>query len=403
VCDVKTATTVLVFCVCALLALGMVVLYSASTVQSGPGTVQSGTGAVQSGASTVKSSPSYLGRQLVWGLFGILVGLAAARFPTRWLRDVRWIRWGLAGLAVFLLAIVLIPGIGKAAGGARRWLDFGPAQFQPSELAKVAVIVFLAWYGERFHRQMDGFRVGFLWPGLAVGLAMGLIFLEPDWGTACLIGAVAGGMLVVAGTKLRYLAAAGVLGAILLSVAIWHNDVRRERLLAFLNPEQYKETTGYQQWQAMLALGSGGLEGKGLGDGRQKLGFVPEHHTDFILTVVGEELGVVASLLVLASFTGILLAGLFIAHRARDVFSRLLAAGITLLISLQAAINIGVATSSLPNKGISLPFISYGGSGLVVMLGCVGLLLSVAREASWQPASKGQPTDGGELFFPQFS
>lgn len=378
----KTATTTLVFSVGALLALGLVVLYSASTVQVGA---------------------SYLGKQLVWGLIGIIAAVSAACFPVRLLRDWKPLRWGLIGLALFLLLIVLIPGIGKVAGGARRWLDLGVAQFQPSELAKVAAIVFLAWYGEKFGRLMGEFRMGFAWPLLAIGFIMGLIFLEPDWGTALLIGAVAGGMLVVAGTKLRYLLTAAALGVVLLFVAIWHNDVRRERLLAFLNPEQYKETTGYQQWQSVLALGSGGWDGKGLGDGRQKLGFVPEHHTDFILSVIGEEMGAITSLAVLGAFAAIVLAGMFIASRAKDNFSRLLASGITMLIGIQALINIAVVTSSLPNKGISLPFMSYGGSNLVVMLGCVGLLLSIARESVWEPAAKPQATAGGELFFPQFS
>lgn len=378
----KTATTTLVFCVGALLALGMVMLYSASTVQSGA---------------------SFLVKQLVWSALGVGAAVGAACVPVRWLRDCVWLRRGLVAVALALLVLVLIPAIGKVAGGARRWIDLRFAQFQPSELAKLAAILFLAWYGDKFQRLMSEFRMGFVWPGLAIGLPMGLIFIEPDWGTALLIGAVGGGMLVVAGTKLRYLLATAAIGAVLLFAAIWHNDVRRERLLAFLNPEQYKETTGYQQWQAMLAFGSGGLEGKGLGDGRQKLGFVPEHHTDFILSVIGEELGVIASLAVLAGFVAIVLSGMFIASRARDTFGRLLASGITLLIGLQALINVAVVTSTLPNKGISLPFISYGGSNLVVMLGCVGLLLSVARDAAWQPEPAAQSTGGGELFFPQFS
>jgi cell division protein FtsW len=378
----RTATTTLVFCVGALMALGMVVLYSASTVSDGA---------------------KFLVKQLAWGGVGIVAAVAAACLPVRVLREVKWLRWGLIALALFLLVIVLIPGIGKVAGGARRWLSVGIGQFQPSELAKLAAIVFLAWYGDLHARRMGEFKAGYLYPILAVGLTMGLIFLEPDWGTALLIGTVAGGMLIAAGTKLRYLLTTAALGLVLLVAAIWHNDVRRERLLAFLDLEKYKETTGYQQWQAQLALGAGGWEGKGLGDGRQKLGFVPEHHTDFILSVIGEELGALASLGVLATFVAIVLAGTFIAMRARDTFSQLLAAGITMMIGLQAIINVAVVTASLPNKGISLPFISYGGSNLVVMLGCVGLLLSVARDAAWQPELETQPGEAGELCFPQFT
>jgi cell division protein FtsW len=155
--------------------------------------------------------------------------------------------------------------------------------------------------------------------------------------------------------------------------------MRRERILAFLHPEKYKNGVGYQSWQAMIALGSGGWTGLGLGNGRQKLGFVPEHHTDFILSIIGEELGLVATLLVVLTFVIFVICGLYIANRARDTFGLLLAAGLTLLIGLQAAINIGVVTSALPNKGLPLPFISYGGSNLLAMLTCVGLLVSVAR------------------------
>ncbi len=378
----KSAVTMLVFCVAALLALGMVMLYSASTVQAGA---------------------NYLVKQLIWGTLGLLVAVGAAWFRVDWLRDSRSLRLTLFAVTVVLLLLVLIPGIGKAAGGARRWLSFGFAQFQPSELAKLSVIVFIAWYGDRFSRLMGEFRMGFLWPMGFLACVMGLIFLEPDWGTALLIGTVGAGMLVVAGTKFRYLMGAALLGLVLLTVAIMHNEVRRARLMAFLNPEAHKETAGYQQWQAMLAFGSGGLEGKGLGDGRQKLGFVPEHHTDFILSVIGEELGLIATLLVLAAFVGIVLSGMFIASRAKDPFSMLIASGITMMIGLQAVINVGVVSSSLPNKGISLPFISYGGSNLVVMLGCVGVLLSIARQASWNPEPELQPTEAGELYFPQFS
>jgi cell division protein FtsW len=157
--------------------------------------------------------------------------------------------------------------------------------------------------------------------------------------------------------------------------------MRRERILAFLHPEKYKNGVGYQSWQAMIALGSGGWTGLGLGNGRQKLGFVPEHHTDFILSIIGEELGLVATLLVVLTFVIFVICGLYIAGRARDTFGLVLASGLTMLIGLQAAINIGVVTSALPNKGLPLPFISYGGSNLLAMLTCVGLLISVARHA----------------------
>jgi cell division protein FtsW len=166
-----------------------------------------------------------------------------------------------------------------------------------------------------------------------------------------------------------------------------HNPMRMKRIFSWLDLEQHKDDVGYQAYQAMIALGSGGWTGLGLGNGRQKLGWVPEHHTDFIFSIIGEELGLLATLLVIVAFVVIALCGFYIALRAQDMFGTLLAAGITLLISLQAAINIGVVTSALPNKGLALPFISYGGSSLVVMLACVGILLSVARQAAPRQAA----------------
>lgn len=375
----KQATTILLLCVGVLLALGMVMLYSASTVHAGA---------------------RYLLMQLTWCGVGLVAGLIAACVPYRWLKQ-KQIPWLALGIALGLLVVVLF--LGERINGARRWLHFGAARFQPSELAKIAMILVLAWYGERYQRQMSGLWVGFVRPLALVGIVVGLIFLEPDWGTALLIGAVSMTMLVVAGIRWRYLVPTLILGAVILSFAIAHNPVRRDRVLAFLDPEKYKDTVGYQPWQGMLALGAGGWQGKGLGDSRQKLGFVPEHHTDFILPVIGEELGVVATLSVVLAFVVLVVCGVFIAWHARDTFGHLLGTGITFLIGLQAFINIGVATSSLPNKGISLPFISYGGSNLLVMLLCVGILVSVARDACESEIAESMPNHGEELPAPQLS
>jgi cell division protein FtsW len=196
-------------------------------------------------------------------------------------------------------------------------------------------------------------------------------------------------MLFVAGTRLRYLVPPVIAGVAGLVVFILHNPMRLRRVLAFLYPEQNREEVGYQTYQAMVAIGSGGLTGVGLGDGRQKLGFIPEHHTDFIFSVIGEELGLAATLLVVIAFLAMLACGIYIALKARDNFGMLLASGVSVLMGLQAAINIGVVTGSLPNKGLSLPFISYGGSNLVVMLACIGLLINVARHAGDEPIPRG--------------
>jgi cell division protein FtsW len=353
----RAAVTILSFCVAALLALGMVMLYSSSMVQVGA---------------------RFLVMQLVWCALGLLVCLAAISMDYHLLKKFSWV---LFALALVLLVLVLIPHIGVVRGRARRWFNLGHMSFQPSEFAKLALIIFLAWYGEYFQRQMPTWKRGVLIPCLFIAPMLGLIFVEPDRGATILLAAVAAGMLLVAGVRWKYFLPPIALGVAGLGVSLWRDPMRMRRIFSWLYLEEHKSGTGYQAYQAMLALGSGGWTGLGLGNSRQKLGFVPQHYTDFILAIIGEELGLIATLLVVIVFVVILVCGIYIACRARDTFGLLLASGLTLLISLQAAINIGVVTSALPNKGLPLPFISYGGSNLMAMLACVGVLLSIARQA----------------------
>jgi cell division protein FtsW len=353
----KLAVTLLMFCVAALLALGMVMLYSSSMTQAGA---------------------RYLVMQLIWGVLGLVLFVGAAMVDYRILKPLAW---PLFILAVVLLALVLVPEIGYRVKGARRWFNFGNVRFQPSELGKIALIVVLAWYGDRYQRQMPTFKRGILLPVILIAAILGLIFVEPDRGTTVLLAAVAGGMLLLAGVQWKYFVPPIVLAGVGLAFSLWHDPMRMRRIFSWLYLEDHKEGAGFQAYQAMLALGSGGWTGLGLGNGRQKLGFVPEHHTDFIFSIIGEELGLIATLLIVVGFAVIACCGMYIASRARDAFGMLLASGITFLISLQALINIGVVTSALPNKGLPLPFISYGGSNLLAMLACVGLLVSVARRA----------------------
>jgi len=239
----------------------------------------------------------------------------------------------------------------------------------------------LAHYTEHFQRQMPKFGKGLLIPGALVAPLLGLIFLEPDYGTTLLLAAVSAVMLIIAGVRLTIIAPAVLIGLLAVSVSVAHNQNRMQRVMAFLHPEEHRDGKGFQQYQATIALGSGGLTGVGLGDGRQKFGYVPENHTDFILSIVGEELGLVATLGVVLAFLGIGLCGIYIASHACDRFGAMLACGITFLITLQAFINIGVVTTILPNKGLPLPFVSYGGSSLLMMLTSLGVLLNVARHA----------------------
>jgi cell division protein FtsW len=353
----KFAVTILVFCVAGLVALGMVMLYSSSMVDAGS---------------------HYLVMQLIWCGFGVVACASLILLDYRWLKKVAW---PCLAAALVLLLLVFEKHVGVRTNGASRWIHYGSIRFQPSELAKVALLMVLAWYSERYQRQMQTWKRGILIPSLLIAVVLGLVFIEPDRGTTVLLATVSGAMLLVAGVRWKFLVPPVLLSLAGLVVSLCHDPMRIRRIFAWLHPEEHTAGAGYQAYEAMLALGAGGWTGLGLGYSRQKLGFVPEHHTDFILSIIGEELGLVTTLLVVVAFVAIVLSGLYIAWRAPDTFGLLLGTGISLLIGLQAFINIGVVTSALPNKGLPLPFISYGGSNLLMMLTSVGVLLAIARQA----------------------
>jgi cell division protein FtsW len=366
----RLATTTLVFCVTALLALGLVMLYSSSMAD--------------------RDGTHDFVMQLAWCAIGITACVGAALLDYRLWKKYTWL---LFGAAMILLILVLV--IGMKMNGARRWfrLPIGGMRFQPSEAGKIALILALAWYGEHFQRRMTTWKWGIVIPAIFTGLALGLIFVEPDRGTTILLGCVTGAMLFLACVRWNHLIVPIGLGALLLTASLLHDPVRRERLRAWINPNEHRMTGGLQADHAALALGSGGWTGVGLGNSRQKLGYLPFHNTDFILPIIGEELGLVATLGVVAAFMGVVVCGFYISWRSGDTFGLLLGSGITLMIGLQAALNIGVVTGVLPNKGIPLPFISYGGSNLLIMLASVGLLLSIARRARLRPAAARMPGD----------
>jgi cell division protein FtsW len=372
----KWATTILIFCVAVLNGLGLVMLYSSSMN-------------MDSGTNQTAAGTHYLLSQLSWFCFGLIGCVVAASVDYRKFKAAA--PW-LLGLSVVLLVLVFAPKIGLARNGARRWIGApGLPHFQPSELAKLALILFLAAYGDRFQRQMGGFSKGLLFPGAIIAAVLALIFVEPDRGCTILLAAVCGAMLILAGARLRFIFPPALLLVTGLALSFLHDPMRLRRILAWLHPEQSKDGAGYQAWEAMIALGSGGWMGLGLGNGRQKLGFVPEHHTDFIFSIIGEELGLVATIAVVLLFVLLVVCGFYIANRASDTFGLLLGAGLTSMIALQAFINIGVVTSVLPNKGMPLPFISYGGSNLVLLLVSVGLLLSISRFAVAPVKRKSNP------------
>lgn len=277
-----------------------------------------------------------------------------------------------------LLVAVLIPGIGSHAGGASRWIRLPGFSVQPAELAKLGMILYMAHSLAKKRDKIRSFKLGFTPYMLVLALLLVLLLLQPDLGSALTVGAVAMIMLLVAGTRLSYLASVVILALPFLYFLVMSVDYRRRRILSFLNPWEDPSNSGFQIIQSWIAFGTGGLVGNGLGEGKQKLFFLPEAHTDFIFSVVGEELGFLGVLVVAAMLLVLVMRGIRAALNAPDDFGRYLAFGITLLLGLEAFTNMAVVMGMLPTKGLALPFLSYGGTSLLTTLMAVGILLNVS-------------------------
>jgi cell division protein FtsW len=362
---------VILGCTGLLTAIGLVMVLSASSVSS----------------SLRYGSPfPIFTRQAMYAVVGSLALLLTANIRYRaWQR--LWIPLLVATAA--LLILVLHPGAGTVAGGSARWISFGAVTIQPSELAKLAVVTFTATVLVRKGKRInDPWHVALpLLPVLAV--VCGLILLQPDLGTTVLIGGIAFIVLFVAGVRLRHLLI-GVLGASALgALLVLTHQYQRARLLGFVDPWKDPMKSGYQVVQSLIGLGSGGLFGVGLGASRQKWMYIPNAHTDFIFSILGEELGLIGALVVLALFALLIYSGIRVAAGTREPFGRLLAAGITGWIGLQTLVNLGTVTGLLPVTGVPLPFVSFGGSSLVVTLAGVGILVNIARSSrERRPASR---------------
>jgi cell division protein FtsW len=349
----------LVLVTLALVAFGLVMVFSATSAAAALG----------------NGDPvTFLKRQGIYALFGVGLMVAASRFDHRRLRPLAP---PLVIAALALCAAVLV--LGPPINGARRWLVLGPLTFQPSELAKLALLLFAAAYLARRGAPQS---LAELWKplGMLTAAFAGLIVIEPDLGTTIALMLMVAGMLVVAGVPGRTLGAAGSLALLGGLAAIWIEPYRRERVFSFLDPWRDPEDTGFQTVQALIGLGSGGLTGKGLGEGVQKINYLPEQQTDMILAVIGEELGLIGTTAVIGAFAVFAVAGFTVALRCRDPFGKLLAAGITSLVCGQAAVNLAAVLAVAPLTGIPLPFVSYGGSSLVVLLASVGILLNIAGD-----------------------
>lgn len=335
-------------------------------------------------ASSVLSLTSYgsawyfFQRQLIWTLLGVAGFAIALRIDYRaWRRAVRPLLFISGGL----LVLVLLPQVGSTAGGAQRWLGIGSWRFQPTEIAKLALVLYAADLLTRRRHELDDWR-RVLRPVLCVLGGFGaLVCLQPDLDSVVLFGVLIAAILVVGGIRVRHLVTVGGTGVALVAVLAVIEPYRRARVLTFLNPTADASNTGYQILQSFIALGSGGADGVGLGAGRAKWLFLPNAHTDFVFAVIGEELGLIGTLIVLALFGAFAALGIRAASRAPDRFGTLVATGITVWVAAQAAVNMGGVVGLLPVSGIPLPFVSFGGSALVVTMVAAGTLANIARQA----------------------
>jgi cell division protein FtsW len=322
----------------------------------------------------------YLQRQIVWMVLGFGVLLIGSFIDYR-----QWKRWIPMVVGGCVVGLLLVLAVGPQINGARRWLALGFFSIQPTEMAKLAVVLYLAAFLSNPQRRVTDWQRGFLPPVAMVGIICGLIVIEPDLGSTVVIGLVFVGMMYLAGARLSHLGYLGVPMMLGVCALIWMSPERWERMTTFLNPFADRQGAGYQLVQSILALENGGLFGVGLGQGKQKLMFLPEGHTDFVLALVGEELGLIGTCGLLALFAILVCKGFRVAALAPDLFGRYLALGITMLLGIQALINAGVVSGLLPTKGLTLPLVSYGGSSLLVTMLALGILLSVARQGRAGP------------------
>ncbi|HXA80300.1 MAG TPA: putative peptidoglycan glycosyltransferase FtsW [Opitutaceae bacterium] len=351
---------VIVVCAVGLTILGLISLFSASAY--------------------FKEGPYfYLGKQLVGVVLAIGLGWIASRVNLDYLRRYVWI---IGGISLLLLVAVLVPHLGVSVKGSRRWLGFGPLRLQVSEFAKLAMVFCLAHYVAINQTKIEDLKRGYLYPLGIIGIFSALVLKEPDFGTAALILIVGLTLLFLAGARWRFILPTVFLALVVFGVAMAHNANRLQRFVAFLDVEGNKQGGTYQLYQSEAAFAAGGTSGVGLGNGRQQHNFLPESNNDFIAAVIGEELGLRATLAVVLLFTTMFVAGLVHLRRAPNLFQFLLATGCLLLICLQAIVNLGVVTGLFPTKGMSLPFISAGLSNLLLMGLLLGILANTQRRWS---------------------
>ncbi|MCP4691065.1 MAG: putative lipid II flippase FtsW [Desulfobacterales bacterium] len=355
-----------------LVGVGVVMVYSASS------------------ALALKAHGSdyyYLKKQAIFACVGIAALVCCRHFPYRLYRSLVY---PILFLSIGLLIAVQIPGVGHTAGGATRWLRLGPVSFQPSELAKFAMVLYMAYSMSKKGELLKDFYVGFLPHMLILGIFTALIFPQPDVGSVLIIVAITWMMMFLGGVRFIHLFSPLLILAPVMTYFVIQEPYRWQRIIGFLDPWRRPADIGYQLIHSLMAFGSGGAWGTGLGNSHQKLFYLPEPHTDFIYSVIGEELGLVGVLAVLLLYALILWRGLLIANRASDSFGSFMAAGLTAAIIMQVCINMGVTLGLLPTKGLTLPFLSYGGTSLLINMASVGVIMNIA-------ASGGPRKDASEM------
>ena len=356
----KSYTHRVLIVVLILVSVGIVMVFSASGVMAD---------------YMYDNSTKFYFKQLYWMVIGMFSMLFFSVYDYNKLKGMVL---PLLIFTIFLLVSVLL--FGSTVAGAKRWLRFGPVGFQPSEFAKITVIIFLAWYIDRRASKMKSFVGGMVKPLAIVGLILFLIFLERDFGVPFLVFLVTMVLLFIGGTNYLHVAMAALASVPLIVYAIVREPYRIKRMLTFLHPWNESQGAGYQLVQSLLAMGSGGLKGVGLGESRVKMLFLPAPHTDFIFPIIGEEMGFIGTMFILLLFLLLFYYGVKIALNAKDLFGTMSAFGITTMITFQAIINMSVSIGLLPTKGLSLPFVSFGGSSIFIMLSSIGILLNIVKQ-----------------------
>ena len=350
----------LLFPVLFLVGIGIVMVYSASSAVA---------------LQRFGSDYLFLKKQAIFAVIGIMALVACRHFPYQWYRPLTY---PLLAVALLLLIAIQVTDFGFSAGGAARWLRISYLTFQPSELARLALVVFLAYSLEKKRARIKVFSIGFIPHIFVFGLFAVCLFQQPDFGSVVILGTLTGLMMFVGGVRCTHLFVSAIA---LLPVAIYYlveAEYRVKRLLSFLNPWEYPADEGYQVVHSLMAFGTGGVWGTGIGQGLQKLFYLPEPHTDFIFAIIGEEFGLVGVLIIIGLYGLILVKGIQIARNAPDTFGSLMAFGLTSAMGLQVCINMGVALGLLPTKGLSLPFLSYGGTSLLLNMASIGILMNIS-------------------------